>query len=210
MLAAHAEQWEGDFMMKAAWIGGFLALGVVACGDDSGGVGGGSGGSSSTGDAASTTTGGTPTSSSTAQGSTSSSNGSGGDPGTGGAPGTGGDPGTGGAPGTGGDDPGTGGAPGTGGGEPAFAAEIVDCDAVDVDVEVGTDGGSYTPSANIDLFVGEVLRFDPGGGAHDFDSDDGSWADTPLSEEVCLQFNVAGEYTAFCSIHLFEGAITVE
>jgi hypothetical protein len=68
-----------------------MAMGVVACGDDSGGAGGGSGGSSSTGDSTSTGDSSTGTGTTTSSGgegagdATSSGTGEGGDPGVGGA-----------------------------------------------------------------------------------------------------------------------------
>lgn len=96
--------------------------------------------------------------------------------------------------------------------EPA-EVEVVDCLTVTPDATITTSAGAYIP-VNTTIILGQVIRFDPSGFAHDMDA--GTPAaplpdlfDTPVGQVVCLRFNDSGNYPFFCSVHDFTGSVLV-
>jgi hypothetical protein len=94
---------------------------------------------------------------------------------------------------------------------PPPPVEIVLC-PVAVAATITTTSSAYVPPSTT-INAGETIEFNPGGAPHDMvsgtvASPDGLFA-TPTGDTVCLQFNVAGTYPFFCSVHTFTGSITV-
>jgi plastocyanin len=190
-LSARIDDVRNTVMRTSFFLSSALALVAVsflACGDDDqDGTGGAT--TSTTTSGATTTSGGQGGDGQGGQGT--GGDGTGGD-GTGGD-GTGGD-GTGGD-GTGGD--GTGG--GTGGAGGASAVAIVPCQGATIAAEITTQGAVAFLPEDTTIDAGETVRFSPIVN-HNMTSDDGLFA-TPTGQITCLQFNQAGDYPFFCSVH---------
>jgi plastocyanin len=186
-----------------------LALVLSACGG-----GGGTGGAGGTGgDGGSAGAGGDGGAGGSAGGAGGSAGGAGGSAGgaggsVGGAGGSAGGAG-GSAGGAGGSAGGAGGSAGGAGGSMGAAVEVVPCAGLNPVATIQTSGLAYTP-ASVTIAVGDVISYQPSGN-HDMVSDDGAFDTGSPGAPACLQFNQAGMYPYFCSVHpSMVGTVTVQ
>ncbi len=203
-------------MKSLSFAGGMmvLALGLVACGDDSGGTGGaGTGGGSTTATGATTgattgTTTATTTTATTATTTTTTSTSSSSDGGGGSTSDGGG--GSGSTSDGGGGSTGDGGATGNGGGGgDASSVQEVSCDGADVVRTITNVGMTGFSPDTLPLFVGDIIMFAPTG-SHTMTADNGEF-DTAVGATVCLQFSAAGDFPYHCAVHSgMQGTVTVQ